>query len=86
MAVELDGTPVPLVADQQGALLQTALAVRLGWHTQLGDVARQVLLHCGALGLRPRPLQHPSLTWEGERERQRYKYLLMHALCCPNAR
>lgn len=51
VAVELDRSPVAVVADQQGALLQAALTVGLGGDPELGDVLGQVLLDCRALGL-----------------------------------
>lgn len=63
MAVELDGSPVAVVADQQGALLQAPLAVGLGGHTELVDVLGQVLLHRRPLRLGPGPLQDTSLAW-----------------------
>lgn len=62
MAVELDGSPVAVVADQQGALLQAALTVSLGGDSKLGDVLGQVLLDRGALRLRPGTLQDASLS------------------------
>lgn len=61
MAVELNGAPVAVVADQQGALLQAALAVGLGRHPELVDVLGQVLLYGRSLRLRPGPLQDASL-------------------------
>lgn len=38
MAVELDGSPVAVVADQKGALLQATLAVCFCWDSELVDV------------------------------------------------
>lgn len=51
VAVELDGSPVAVVADQQRALLQATLAVCLGGDPELGDVSGQVLLDRRALRL-----------------------------------
>lgn len=51
VAVELDGSPVTVVADQQGALLKAALAVGLGRDSKLVDVLGQVLLDCCTLCL-----------------------------------
>ncbi len=61
VAVELDGSPVALVADEQRAELQASLTVRLRRNTQLHDVPLQVRLHRHSLRLRPRPLQHAAL-------------------------
>ncbi|KAG7241268.1 hypothetical protein INR49_025786, partial [Caranx melampygus] len=44
VAVELDGSPVTVVADQQGALLQAALTVSFGGDSELGDISSQPLL------------------------------------------
>lgn len=68
VAIEFDGTPVTLVADQQGALLQAALTVSLGWNTQLGDVLSQVFLNCCTLCLRPGTLQNTSLSYNMVKE------------------
>lgn len=51
VAVELDGSPVAVVADQQGALLQAALAVGFGGDSELGNVSSQVLLNGRTLRL-----------------------------------
>ena len=51
MAVEFDSTPVAMVADQQGALLQAALTVSLSGDSKLIDVLGQVLFDCGTLRL-----------------------------------
>lgn len=51
MAVELDGSPVAVIVDQQGALLQAALTVSLGGNAKLIDVLGQVLLDCSTLSL-----------------------------------
>lgn len=68
MAVEFDGPPVAVVADQQGALLQAALAVGLGRHPELIDVLVQVLLHGRPLCLGPGALQDTSFPcWGGRR-------------------
>ncbi|TNN62779.1 hypothetical protein EYF80_027005 [Liparis tanakae] len=68
VAVELDGSPVAVVGDQQGALLQAALAVGLGGNAELGDVLVQVLLHRRTLRLRPGPLQDAALSCKQEEE------------------
>lgn len=62
VAVELDGSPVAVVTDQQRALLQAAFTVGLGGDSELGDVLGQVLFDCRALRLRPGTLQNPSLS------------------------
>lgn len=51
VAVELDGSPVTVVADQQRALLQAALAVGFGRDSELSNVAGQVFLNCCPLRL-----------------------------------
>lgn len=51
VAIELDCSPVAVVADQQGALLQAALTVGLGGDSELRDVLGQVLLNCRTLRL-----------------------------------
>lgn len=51
VAVELDGSPVTMVVDQQGALLQAALTVGLGRNAELCDVSGQVFLDCRTLRL-----------------------------------
>lgn len=67
VAVELDGSPVAVVADQQRALLQAAFAVGLCGDSELGDVLGQVLLYSRTLRLRPGALQDASLSYkEGE--------------------
>lgn len=48
--VKLDGPPVSLVAHQQGAEFEAALAVRLGGDPQLHEVSLEVSLHCYTLG------------------------------------
>lgn len=65
VAVELDGPPVAVVADQQGALLQAALAVGLGGDSELCDVSGQVLLDRRTLRLWPGALQDASLSYDG---------------------
>ncbi|TNN85205.1 hypothetical protein EYF80_004555 [Liparis tanakae] len=47
--VELDGPPVPLVAHQQRAEFEAALAVRFRRDSQLYEVPLQVSLHCYTL-------------------------------------
>ena len=70
VAVELDGSPVAVVADQQRALLQAAFTVGLGGDSELGDVLGQVLFDCRTLRLRPGTLQNPSLSYKcGENNR-----------------
>lgn len=49
--VKLDGSPISLVAHQQGAKFQTALTVSLGWHSQLHEVPLEVSLHSDTLRL-----------------------------------
>lgn len=51
VAVELDGSPVAVVADQQRALLKAALTVGFGRDSELCDVSGQVLLDCCPLCL-----------------------------------
>lgn len=68
VAVELDGSPVAVVADQQRALLQAALAVRFGGHSEFGDVLGQVLFDGRPLRLRPGTLQDTSLSYRGRQE------------------
>lgn len=46
VTVELDGSPVTVVVDQQGALLQAALTVCFGRDTELCDILGKVLLDC----------------------------------------
>lgn len=65
MAVKLDGSPVAVVVDQQGALLQAALTVGLGGNSELSDVSRQVFLHCCTLRLGPGTLQDAPLSCSG---------------------
>lgn len=60
--VELDGSPVSLVAHQQGAQFQAAFAVCLCRDAQIQEVPLQVSLHRDALRLRPGPLQHAALS------------------------
>lgn len=63
--VKLDGPPVPLVAHQQGAEFQAALAVCFGRNAQIHEVPLQVSLHGNPLRLWPGTLQDASLPWEG---------------------
>lgn len=51
VAVELNGSPVAVVVDQQRTLLQAALAVRFGGDAELCDVLGKVLLNCCSLRL-----------------------------------
>lgn len=51
MDVKLDGPPVSLVAHQQRAEFEAALAVRLRRDSQLHEVSLQVSLHCYTLRL-----------------------------------
>ena len=62
VAVEFDSTPVAMVADQQGALLQAALTVSLSGDSKLIDVLGQVLFDCGTLRLWPGALQDAALS------------------------
>lgn len=62
VAVELNSPPVSVVADQQGALLQTALTVCLSRDSEFSDVLGQVLLNRRPLRLRPGSLQDASLS------------------------
>lgn len=62
VAVELDGSPVSAVGDQEWTLLQTALAVCFSGDAQLHDVPHQVGLHRGPLCLGPRTLQDAALA------------------------
>lgn len=68
VAVELDGPPVTVVVDQQGALLQAALAVGLGGDSQFVNVLSQVLFYRCALRLRPGTLQDTSLSYTAQRK------------------
>lgn len=68
VAVELNGSPVAVVADQQRTLLQAALAVRFGGYSEFGDVLGQVLLNRCPLRLRPGTLQDTSLSYRGRQE------------------
>lgn len=45
VAVELDGSPVAVVVDQERAVLQAALTVGFGRNSELRDVLVQMLLH-----------------------------------------
>lgn len=45
VTIEFNGSPITVVVDQQGALLQAALAVSFGRHSELSDVSGQVLLY-----------------------------------------
>lgn len=65
--VKLDGPPVPLVAHQQRAELQAALAVRFRGNAQVHEVSLQVSLHRNPLRLGPGTLQHAALPCERSR-------------------
>ena len=87
VTVELDGSPVTLVADQQGALLQAALAVGLRGDSELRDVLGQVLLDCCALRLWPGTLQDASLSCSGGEVKcfNDFSYSPPLTLCCLRA-
>lgn len=68
--VKLDRPPVPLVAHQQGAEFEAALAVGLRRHSQLHEVPLQVGLHGYALVLWPGALKYATLPCGREEKAQ----------------
>lgn len=60
--IKLDGSPVSLVAHQQGAEFQAAFTVRLRGDTQVQEVLLEVRLHSYALRLGPGSLQDAAFS------------------------